>query len=135
MLNRIGNSIRAFMAGRYGSDQLNVALLIVGVALAFVFSFFSSPYLVLISYIPLALAIFRMFSKNISKRRLENAKFMKYWNPVKLFFTAIPQRVRDSKTHRFYKCPKCSVKVRVPKGKGKINITCPKCGERFVKKT
>lgn len=135
MLNRIGNTIRSFMTGRYGSDQLNIAALILGVALAIIFSAFDNAYLVLISYIPLAIVIFRMLSRNITKRRAENAKFMKFWQPVKSWFLGIPQFFRDRKTHRFYKCPKCAVTVRVPKSKGKINITCPKCGERFVKKT
>ena len=72
----------------------------------------------------ISLAMFRMFSKNIAKRRRENEVFIGIFRP----------RV-DAKTHRYFRCPKCAQKVRVLRGKGKIMITCPQCGEKFAKKS
>ena len=135
MFKRIGNSIRRFMYGRYGTDQLNMALLIISLALSLISSIlsfffseslaFSIVYLVisLLIYAMLFFAIFRIFSRNISRRRRENQKFLSGWN-----------RIRDHK-HRYFRCPQCRQLVRVPKHRGKINIRCPKCGEKFIKKT
>jgi ribosomal protein L37AE/L43A len=77
----------------------------------------------LISYGFLAWAIFRMLSKNVYKRYEENRKYLRFLD-----------RWKD-KEHRYYDCPKCKQTVRVPRGKGKISITCPTCKEKFVKKT
>lgn len=111
------------MYGRYGSDQLGMFLLLFGVALALLGSFTKLYWLGFLAYIPLVLAIFRMYSRNIYKRRSENQRFLQIFQPF-----------RD-KQHRYYACPRCRQKIRVPRGKGKIRITCPKCGERFEKKT
>ncbi len=114
------------MYGRYGSDQLNMLLLGVSVVLLIVSNFGDLYWLGTVAYIPLLLSIFRMYSRNIYKRRQENTKFLSLIKTVKTRFT--------DRDHRYYKCPKCKQSVRVPKGVGKINIKCPKCGERFQKK-
>ena len=75
------------------------------------------------SWVPFFAVIFRMFSRNISARRRENQRFVGFFS-----------RLRD-RDNRYFSCPKCRQMVRVPKGKGKINIRCPKCGEKFMKKT
>ncbi|HAB60780.1 MAG TPA: hypothetical protein DCE48_08770, partial [Lachnospiraceae bacterium] len=71
---------------------------------------------------------------NTRKRYEENQKFLSFWNPIRNTFTKKVERSKD-KTHRFFKCPKCSKTVRVPKGKGKICITCPICKEEFIRKS
>ncbi len=123
MLQRLGEKFRHFMYGRYGNDTLNTVLLILGLVLAIASNFVQLYYFGVLSYIPLFWAIFRMYSRNISRRRQENQKFLQLFN-----------RLKD-RTHRYFACPKCRQKVRVPKGKGKISITCPKCHEKFTKKT
>ena len=135
MFRRIGNSIRRFMYGRYGTDQLNMALIITSLVLSLLINIlsyffagslvFSIIYLVasLLIYALLFFAIFRIFSRNIYKRRRENQKFLNGWN-----------RISDRK-HRYFRCPQCHQTVRVPRHRGKINIRCPKCGEKFIKKT
>ena len=123
MLQRWKQSFVRFMYGRYGPDQLNNALLILGVALAVVGMLFSLPFLTVLSYFPLGYCLYRMFSRNVNRRRLENQRFMQQLNRL---------RDRDS---RYYSCPRCHQTVRVPRGRGKINIHCPKCGNQFVKKT
>ena len=118
---KLGWQINRFMYGRYGTDTLNLVLIVA----AFLCNLFGRNYILyLISLALITLALLRMFSRNIAARRRENE-----------WLTGLFKRRPDAKTHRHFACPKCHQKVRVPKGKGKIMITCPKCGEKFAKKT
>jgi hypothetical protein len=126
-MNRIANGLRSFMAGRYGTDQLNTAILLTGVAVCLVAMFIPwaivKLILTMISYGLMFWAVFRTLSRNTYKRYQENRKFR-----------MLIDRIKD-RDHRYYDCPRCRQPVRVPKGKGKIAITCPKCREKFIKKT
>ena len=127
--------LRRMMIGRYGTDQLSLALVVLYMILFFL-SYI--PYCWFLSWIGLllfAVILFRTFSRNITKRYHENQVFLRYWLPVKNWFKTIKSRFRDRKTHRYYKCPNCKQKLRVPKGRGKIKITCPRCHNQFIKKT
>lgn len=126
---------KKFMHGRNGGDQLSIALLILSMILTFGGQLGKIKWLPLIGYIPLGMSIFRMFSKDVSKRRLENYKFAMLFSPIYSKLKNTQKRLKDSKTHKFYKCPKCNQKLRVPKGKGKIVVTCTKCGTKFNKQT
>ena len=120
------NAMQRFMAGRYGHDRLNLTMLVVGCVLCFVQMLVPSGVgvvMTILSEALLILSLFRCFSRNTYKRYNENRKFL-----------LLIDRVKD-RSHRYYACPKCRQTVRVPKGKGKIAITCPKCREKFVKKT
>jgi hypothetical protein len=129
------NWLKKFMYGRYGSDQLSMALLIFSILLTFIARLAKLPLLSLISYIPLGVCIFRMLSKNINKRSMENYKFSMLISPVYSWFTKIRRRFAESKTRKFLKCPQCKAELRLPKGKGKIIVTCPKCRNEFRSKT
>ncbi len=129
------NFLRNFMAGRYGPDHLNTALVVLALVIGFVSSLVQFVYLVYLSYLIFALALFRMLSRNIPRRRAENDKFLRYYSPAKQRVKAFFRRLRERKTHAFFKCPSCKNRLRVPRGKGKLQITCPKCGERFIRKT
>ena len=122
-----GGWFRRFMTGRYGTDKLNTLILGVGLVLCLASMFVRMPVvnlcLVLTSYLFMGTAIFRSLSRNTYKRYQENRRYL-----------ALRSRMKD-KTHKYYRCPKCRQRTRVPKGKGKIAITCPKCKERFIKKT
>ena len=131
----IMNWLRKFMIGRYGPDQLSIAMLFLSLVLSMVLFFFPASVLNYIVYLPFAVFLFRALSKNIAKRREENNKFMKIWKPIASWFNNKKYRMQNSKTHRYYSCPSCKQSVRVPKGKGKIRITCPKCKLEFIKKT
>ena len=124
---RMSAALRNFMAGRYGTDRLNMAILSVGLAaslLSMIFKFAPvNLVLFLLSYGMMFWAIFRTLSRNTYKRYQENRKFLQ-----------LVGRVKD-REHRYFDCPKCRQMVRVPRGKGKISITCPRCREKFVKKT
>lgn len=123
---------RAFMYGRNGMDGLSIALLVVYLLLSFLLP--RSLWFRLVQMIPLGLAAFRVFSRNLAARRTENDRFMLYWNKVKNFCVKWNRRLQDTK-HKYVKCHTCKQTLRLPKGKGKLNITCPKCGTKFVKKT
>ena len=126
-MGKIGSWFRRFMAGRYGTDKLNMYILGAGVILCLLTMFIPVPLvdlvLTVISYALLIWAISRTFSRNTYKRYQENRKFLLFLD-----------RVKD-RQHRHFSCPKCRQPVRVPRGKGKIAIKCPKCGEKFIRKT
>ena len=131
----IKNWLRNFMIGRYGPDQLNIALLIISVIIGLVGSIINISILTIIGDIVLFYALFRMLSRNIPARRRENDKFIKIWWPIKTKIKNKVAQFKSRKNYRFFKCPECKKTLRLPRGKGKIQITCPKCGERFIKKT
>ncbi len=127
------NWLRNKMYGRYGSDQLNMALIIIAIAISIVSMFIPIPYFSFVGFIPIVYAFYRMFSKNIARRQQENYKFLKFWYGIKNFFKGIPQRIKDGRIYKYYSCPNCKQKLRVPRGKGKVNVTCPKCKTTFTK--
>ena len=129
------NWLKRFMAGRYGADQLSLALLILSIVLTLIAQIARVPLLAAISYIPLALCIFRMLSRNVNKRSMENYKFSMLISPLYARFIKLRRRFSESKTKRFLKCPQCKAELRLPKGKGTIIVTCPKCRNEFRAKT
>ena len=131
----IRNFLRRFMAGRYGPDHLNIAMIVVSLILQLVTVIIRLQVLVYVSYLFIILALFRMLSRNISRRRAENDKFIRYWWPIRTRISRSLASFKHRKTHKFIKCQGCNNTLRVPKGKGKLQITCPKCGERFIRKT
>ena len=124
-----------FMQGRYGTDALSkfiLGLALISIVLSVFFP--KGPFHVL-STLLLIYCYFRMFSKNISKRYQENMIYLKYQNKVTARFRKFKSEMQQRKTHHIYKCPTCRQKIRVPKGKGKIAIRCPKCNNEFIKKS
>lgn len=126
-----------FMAGRYGTDRLNQFMLIVLLVCAVINFFVRNGHVsvVLTSWeILLIILIYvRMFSRNISKRYAENEKYLSLENKVRRFFGQKKYIAQQRKDYHIYNCPECKQKIRVPRGKGKISIRCPKCGKEFVK--
>ena len=115
---KLSAGLRSFMAGRYGTDRLNMVILCAGL--------FCSLLSVWVKAVPLNIifwAICRTLSRNTYRRYQENRKFLQ-------FFTRLKDR-----QNRYFDCPKCRQLVRVPRGKGKIAITCPRCKEKFIRKT
>ena len=124
---RLSALLRGFMAGRYGTDKLNMVILSVGLAVSLLSVFVQyapvNLLLVVLSYGLMIWAIWRTLSRNTYKRYQENRKFLQVIN-----------RLKDRR-NRYFDCPKCRQMVRVPRGKGKISITCPRCHEKFIRKT
>lgn len=129
------NFFLRLMAGRYGIDQLHNALLVLCFALLLLSRLLHIAWLEILSLLLLLLCYFRCFSRNINARYRENQKFLAAVQPLRKWFGGLRQRFRDRKTHRYFSCPTCGMTLRVPKGKGKINISCPKCRTQFIKKT
>lgn len=130
----IRNAIQRFMYGRYGNDQLNIFLIVLYLAfyLLFVFTHFGLFYWA--SLVLIFLTLFRLLSRNFAKRRAENAKFMKVAGPA-LSWLHFQRTIRRDKAHRYFKCPSCGQQLRVPRGKGKITVTCRSCGASFQEKS
>lgn len=123
------------MVGRYGFDHLSIALLILSFVLSYAVRPFNATYLWLIVYLPMGLYIYRVLSRDILRRQQENYKFLKIWRPILTFFMRGYRRVIGNRQYRYYSCPNCKGELRVPRGKGRIKITCPRCHQAFIKKT
>jgi predicted RNA-binding Zn-ribbon protein involved in translation (DUF1610 family) len=117
--------------GRNGPDHLSLALLI----LAMVLSFVPWTYMFIICIALTLLAVWRMFSKNIDKRRKENLVLLKLVNNTKTWYYRINTQRQQNKQYKIFKCPQCGQKLRVPRGKGKVSIKCSKCGNKLIKTT
>ncbi|CAB1244229.1 conserved protein of unknown function [Ruminococcaceae bacterium BL-6] len=127
--------IRRTMTGRYGGDQLMVGILVFYMLLAAVARWTRFFPLLFLAYLLLAWCLFRIFSRNVSQRYEENQFFLKYWNRFLGWFYGQRRNIQDHRIYRYYKCPNCSSRLRVPKKRGRIEITCPVCGRKFIKKT
>ena len=128
------NFFRKLMYGRYGSDHLSFFLLFLYVVLVFISAL---PQMAWISWVALAVLLwdlFRMFSRRIDRRRAENARFLSLFGPVIRWFK-MRRTIHRDKVHRYFKCPNCGQYLRVPRGKGKITVTCRNCGASFEERS
>lgn len=123
------------MAGRYGVDQLSLTLLGISIFISILASILHSQVLAIVYIIPLGTVLYRMFSKDIAKRYQENMKFLNKWNSIKRKVNNKIQHIKSLKHYKYYKCSNCKQTLRVPRGKGKIAITCPKCKTVMIKKS
>ena len=130
---RIGNALSRFMYGRNGVDRLGLTMIWAALLLDIINMLLREKPVVsgitgLVSGVLLFTALFRMFSRNLEKRRAENTLFMeKVWWPVSRRMAGARQQRMD-KEHRYFTCHRCGAVCRVPRGKGRIVITCPRCG-------
>lgn len=128
------NWLQRFMYGRYGNDPLNLALLGVYVVLWLLARLFRSSLLWWLAMAVILWAFYRMLSRQIPRRQAENARFLDVVGPLRRKFNAHKCRIKD-KEHCYFRCPNCGQLLRVPKGKGKVSITCRNCGINFEEKT
>ncbi|MBQ6335323.1 MAG: hypothetical protein IJI46_09670 [Erysipelotrichaceae bacterium] len=129
------NRIAKFLRGRNGMDRMAKDLYVFAVILLVINVFFRSSFFHLLSMIALGYSLFRFLSKNPNKRQIENRNYMVYRNRVFNSLRFVKRKWDDRKVYRYYTCKNCGQKVRVPAGKGNIEITCPKCGNTFNKRT
>ncbi len=134
-LQNLMAKFQQFMVGRYGSDQFTLFLTISGFVLSILSNFKHLGFLYLISVALIFYAVFRAFSRNYEKRRRELNWYLRWSERPKAYIKLLMNQIRDRKTHRYYRCKSCKTVMRVPKGRGKIEITCPKCRMKVVKKT
>ncbi|MEE3355446.1 MAG: zf-TFIIB domain-containing protein [Candidatus Weimeria sp.] len=122
------NRLQQLMIGRNGPDALGRFTMFVVLLLFILSTIAKNGVIYLLGLAVLGYGYFRMMSKNVGKRYLENQKYLQITDRMKNFFY-------NHKTYRFYKCPTCKQKVRVPRGHGKIEITCPKCRGTFIRRS
>ena len=132
---KMKEKFRKFMIGRYGVDSLSKFMLGTAVVLLVFAMGFRNNFLNTLACLLVFLCYFRMFSRNYQKRAEENQKFLELKGKAATFLKREKEYFEQRKTHHIYKCPSCKQKIRVPKGKGKICITCPKCHTEVIKKS
>ncbi|MBC5717799.1 hypothetical protein [Flintibacter faecis] len=126
----IRNAIRRFMYGRYGNDQLNLFLIVLYLALYLLFAATRFVPLYWLTVVLILAALFRTLSRNLTRRREENDRFLCLVDPA-VRWLRLHRTIRRDKEHRYFKCPNCGQMLRVPRGKGKITVTCRGCGASF----
>lgn len=124
-----------FMQGRYGTDDLSKFLVGVSLVLVILNIFTRSAIFNLLFWVCLIYSYFRMFSKNYSARYQENQKFLELKNKWKYKYDNHKKLREQKKIYHIYRCPYCKQKIRIPKGKGTIIVTCPKCKQEFGKRS
>ncbi len=125
--------LQYWMMGRNGTDQLTVAALIVGLIVSLFAQLLFWP-LIFVSYLLYIWALFRVFSRNLAARQKENQAFLKVWRPIVQWFSFQRTKFRERKQYKYFKCPHCGLKLRAPRGRGKIQVTCQRCHAQFVKR-
>lgn len=125
---------RRFMIGRYGGDQLGSFLSAAALVL-FVLGLFGHKVFYYLGLGVLVWSYFRMFSRNLTARRAENQWYLGKRAVVQRQAAQWRQRFALRRTYRYFRCPRCQQELRVPRGRGRISISCPKCGTQFVKKS
>ena len=127
--------ISYWMQGRYGNDELNLVLS-VGFLVLWILSLITKKsFFYLIGLVLLVYSIYRALSRDHLKRSNERLKYLQIVDRIKRYPKLLRQQWDQRKTHAFFRCSQCGVTIRVPKGKGQIEITCPKCGNKFIKRT
>ena len=123
------------MAGRYGIDPFGQFTLITTIILMLIASFTRSGILSSLSWVLFFYTYFRMFSRNVYKRAAENQAYLNKTYKLRNWFTRQKSMLEQRKIHHIYRCPSCRQKIRIPRGKGKIEVRCPKCGTTFIKRS
>lgn len=135
-LRNLQYSIYRFMQGRNGYDQLNFTLLVIYIIVTLSSGFFFQPHLFinLLEYTLIIVIFYRAFSRKIYKRQKENKAFMKLTRPIRSALKVIRLNLKE-KQYKHMQCPRCQRTLRVPRGRGKIEITCPHCRIDFTRKS
>lgn len=134
MWQKFKNGLNRFMAGRHGADQLSLVLLIGGLLGTLLTSLTRFPLFNVIGLAAYIWGIFRMFSRNEVKRAAENRAWVNFWTKsrtsVKQFFV----RLKNFRKYRYFKCPECKARLRLPRKVGEVTVTCGKCHHQFKQK-
>ncbi len=133
MLQNLKYKLRQFMIGRYGMDNLSQFIGWVSFVFIVIGMFSKRAVFTYVTLVLIIILYYRTFSRNISKRYAENQKYLAYTSKARAFFSNKKRYLLELKTHHIYKCPSCAQKIRIPRGKGRIEITCPKCKTKFIK--
>ena len=130
-MNNFKSKLISFMYGRYGIDELYYGLTVLWLAMLLLRTVTGFFLFSILGWACLIIMIWRSFSRNIARRRAENAVFLRFWDPVKAWFKLQFARVRDCRTSVYRKCPDCRAVIRLPRKRGEHSAVCPRCGKRF----
>lgn len=134
-MKQLAQKLQQFMIGRYGNDEFSLFLSIAGLILGLLANFKYLGFLYFIGTALIFFSLFRSLSKNYNARRKELNWYLLWSAKPKAELKIFVNKIRDRKTHRYFKCENCKTVMRVPAGRGKIEITCPKCRAKVIKKT
>lgn len=131
-MDKLRYALIRFMSGRYGGDTLNWTLIVIALLLSFIsgFRFVGNSVFAISGNILLLISLFRTFSRNISKRRSENQLFLSMTSPLRKRLKVVYSNITDP-SRKYFLCPQCQRVMRIPKKRGKVEITCPTCRHRF----
>ena len=132
--DRLRMAFTRFMSGRYGVDQLNHSLIITALVMTVIGAISRVGLITLVGDVFLITALFRMLSKDRYRRQNENRIFMEKTGGLQREMSERVNRFQNRKKFRYFCCPKCRTKLRVPRGVGSVTITCKSCGEKFDRK-
>ncbi len=135
MLEELRRKLTIWMQGRYGIDELTKMLNILGIVLLLLSLIRPLRFLSLAALVLIGFNLFRMTSRNIPKRLEERQKYLLFLSRIRPFFTVIRLNIKDRGTHKYFLCKDCRKVLRVPKGKGRIEIRCPECGKKLIRNT
>lgn len=128
------NRVERFMIGRAGGDQLTVFLLFLSIGLTIMARIMGIGVLAILGYIPLGVGVYRIFSKDVNKRRMENYRFSTAISPLYARYKGMQARLSNRRKYKYFKCTNCKRRLRIPRGSGKVLVTCPNCKLKFIKK-
>ena len=134
MWQKFKDGVRNFMIGRNGADQLSMAMLIAGIVLSLLTAITKLGIFNLLGLIVLILTIFLMFSRNLEKRRAENQKFVNFRANFGTNAKQLMNRLKNMKKYKYFKCPQCGARLRLPRKVGEVTVTCGKCKNQFKQK-
>ena len=133
-LQKVREGLLKLMVGRRGADELSLALLITGLVLSVLTSVTRIGVFYLIGLVAYGFSIYRMFSRQIEKRYKENAEFLTLWRGWRSSLKQFINRVKNMKKYKYFKCPQCSARLRLPRKVGEVTVTCGKCHHAFKQK-
>lgn len=128
MMDKFKKKLYDVMQGRNGVDDLGRVIFIISLVLYVLSGFLRNGFLQMLSLIGLIYTMYRAFSRDLRSRQEENRKYLQFLNLQKM-------RFEMRKEYRIFKCKGCGRNIRVPKGKGKVETTCPLCGRKEIHRT
>lgn len=129
---KIKEKFRQFMVGRYDQDQLGRFITSLALVLLIINLFVKKASLPTVALVLIIYSYYRIFSRDINARYRENQKFLDRVEPLRRKVFTSKNRYENRKTYKYIKCPSCKLKMKVPRGKGKIRVTCKSCGNKFI---
>jgi LSD1 subclass zinc finger protein len=136
---RLRMNLMRQMQGRYGVDRYSQVLLVIGVAAVFLSALLPGRYLggifYLLGWIAVVYSYIRIFSRNVTKRYEENQRFLEKTYGIRYKWAKIKHEWKQRQKYHIYRCPGCRQKIRIPRGKGRVEIRCPKCQTTFIRKS